>query len=87
MKLRVEPGEVVESQLQPPGLLGHGEHLARWSLSTRGRKRQTFQIEDAASLRTALEHLPRLLGPTLRVTVGWDASSGRPVRVDGVPDR
>ena len=67
--LRVEPREVVESRLDPPRLLGHGEHLACWSLTLRHRKPLTFQIEDEASLRIALVHLPRLLGTTLRVSV------------------
>jgi hypothetical protein len=82
MNRRVEPGDVVESRLEPPRLLGHGEHLACWSLTLRERKPMSFQIEDAQSLRTALEHLPRLLGPALRVSVAWDESSGRPVRVN-----
>ncbi|GAC1450949.1 MAG: hypothetical protein NVSMB9_35750 [Isosphaeraceae bacterium] len=85
LNLRVEPGEVVESRLRPPRLLGHGEHVACWTLTTRDRRRLTFQIEDPASLRTALENLPPLLGPALRVSVGWDEASGRSVRVDENP--
>jgi hypothetical protein len=80
MNLRVEPGEVVES-------LGRGEHFACWSLTLRQRRPLSFQIEDTASLRTALEHLPRLLGPALRVSVAWDELSGRPVRVNKAPPR
>src|SRR5207249_4410147 len=87
MNLRVEPGEVVESRLGPPRLRGHGEHVACWSLTIRGFRPLSFQIEDAASLRTALEHLPRLLGPALRVTVAWDESGGRSVRVNEAPRR
>jgi hypothetical protein len=87
MNLRVEPGEVVESRLGPPQLLGHGEHFACWSLTLRERRPLSFQIEDLASLRTALEHLRRLLGPALRVSVAWDESSGRSVRVDEAPRR
>jgi hypothetical protein len=86
MNLRVEPG-VVESRLQPPRLLGHGEHFSCWSLTVRGRRRLTFQIEDAASFKTALEHLPRLLGPALSVSVGWDELNGLPVRLDEAPRR
>lgn len=67
--LRVEPWEVEESRLDPPRMLGHGEHFARWSLTLRDRKRLSFQIEDEESFRTALEHLPPLLGTTLRVSV------------------
>lgn len=67
--LRVEPWEVEESRLDPPRMLGHGEHFARWSLTLRDRKRLSFQIEDEESFRTALEHLPPLLGATLRVSV------------------
>jgi hypothetical protein len=87
LNLRVEPGEVVKSRLRPPRLLGHGEHFACWSLTARGRGPLDFQIEDAASLRMALEHLPRLLGPALSVSVAWDESSGRPTRVSEVPKR
>jgi hypothetical protein len=75
MNLRVEPGEVVQSHLGPPRLLGHGEHFACWSLTIRGRRPLSFQIEDEASLRTALGHLPRLLGPALRVSVALDEPS------------
>jgi hypothetical protein len=85
MNLRVEPAEVVESRLEPPRLLGHGDHFACWSLSLRERKQFSFQIEDVGSLKTALEHLPRLLGPALSVTVAWDDSSGRSVRVSEAP--
>ena len=67
--LRVEPQEVVESRLDPPRLLGHGEHLARWSLTLRDRRPMTFQIEDEESLEIALECLPPLLGEALRVSV------------------
>jgi hypothetical protein len=87
MNLRVEPAEVVESCLDPPRLLGHGEHFACWSLTIRERRPLSFQIEDAASLRTALEHLPRLLGTALRVSVAWDDRRGRPVRVDDASRR
>lgn len=69
MNLRVEPQEVEEARLGPPRLLGHGEHLACWSLTIRGRRPMSFQIEDEASLKSALEHLPRLLGPALRVSI------------------
>jgi len=84
---RVEPAEVVESRLRPPQLLGYGEHLAHWSLTVRDRRPLKFQIEDAESLKTALEHLPRLLGPALRVSVGWDDANGEPVRVAEPPPR
>jgi hypothetical protein len=69
LNLRVEAAEVVESRLGPPRLLGHGEHFAYWSLTIRGRRPLSFQIEDEESLQTALEHLPRLFGPALRVSV------------------
>jgi hypothetical protein len=82
--LRVEPGEVASSRLEPPRLLGHGEHFAFWTLTPRGRKVLKFQVEDADSLRTALAHLPALLRSALSVTVGQDASSGRPLRVPEV---
>lgn len=65
--LRIERAEVAESCLSPPRLLGHGAHLASWSLTIRGRRPMTFQIEDEASLGTALEHLPRLLEHALSV--------------------
>lgn len=81
LNLRIEPWEVEESRLQPRRLLGHGEHLACWSLTPRGRRPLTFQIEDEASFKTALEHLPRLLGPALTVSVAWDASTGQAMRV------
>ena len=68
--LRIEPGEVIESRLDPPRFLGHGEHFARWTLEVRPKRRLTFQIEDETSLRIALVHLPRLLGTRLRVSVG-----------------
>jgi hypothetical protein len=87
MNLRIAPGDVVESRLDPPRLLGHGEHFACWSLTIRDRRPLSFQIEDEASLRTALEHLPRLLGPALCVSVAWDEPSGRPVRVNDAPQR
>ncbi len=80
--MRVEPGAVQESQLRPPRLLGHGEHLACWSLTIRGRKPLTFQIEDAVSFQTALEHLPRFLGPALSVSVGWDELRSQPLRIN-----
>jgi hypothetical protein len=87
MNLRVEPGEVAESRLDPPRVLGHGEHFACWSLNLQGRRRLSFQIEDEASLRTALEHLPRLLGPALCVSVALDEPSGQPRRVKETPRR
>ena len=60
--LRIEPGEVDESRL-------FAEELpASWSLKTRRRRTLSFKIEDDLSLSTALEHLPRLLGPTLQVS-------------------
>ena len=61
--------------------------MACWSLTIRDRRPLSFQIEDEASLRTALEHLPRLLGPALRITVAWDEASSRPVRVNEAPQR
>ncbi len=80
--LRVAPNDVIESRLEPPRLLGHGEHFACWSLTVRDRRSMSFQIEDAASLQTALDHLPRLLGAPLQVTVAWDEARKRPIRVD-----
>jgi hypothetical protein len=77
LNLRIEPTEVVKSRLSPPRLLGHGVHFACWSLTIRGRKPLSFQIEDEASLRTALAHLPRLLGEALSVSVALDKWSGR----------
>lgn len=76
---RIEPGEVVSSTLGPPRMLGHGAHLACWKLEVRGSRARTFQIEDAASLKTALVHLPRLLGQALSVSVAWDKAGDRPV--------
>jgi hypothetical protein len=38
MNLRIAPGDVVESRLDPRRLLGHGEHLACWSLTIRDRR-------------------------------------------------
>ena len=69
---RVDSRDVVESRLDPPRLLGHGEHFACWSLQLRDRKRFRFQIEDETSLKVALEHLPKLLGTTLTVSVTAD---------------
>jgi hypothetical protein len=84
---RIEPGDVVASRLEPPRLLGHGEHFACWSLTIRDQRPLSFQIEDEASFRTALEHLPRLLGPALCVSVAWDERSGRPIRVNEAQHR
>jgi hypothetical protein len=79
---RFEAGDIASSRLEPARLLvGHGTYLARWTLTPRGRKAMTFQIEDSASLRTALAVLPGLLGPALSVTVAWDMFQGGPVRV------
>jgi hypothetical protein len=80
--LRVERCEVSESRLEPPRLLGHGEHFASWSLTLRDRKPMSYQIEDAESLQTALAHLPRFLGAALQVTVAWDNAGQRPIRVN-----
>ena len=87
MNLRIAPGDVVESRLDPPRLLGHGEHFACWSLTIRDRRPLSFQIEDEASFRTALEQLPLLLGSALSITVAWDETSRRPVRVHDAPQR
>ena len=78
---RFAPADIASSRLEPAGLMGHGVHLARWTLTPRGRKALSFQIEDSESLRTALAVLPGLLGPALSVTVAWDSSRGGPVRV------
>jgi hypothetical protein len=70
--LRVEPGEVVESRLDPPTKAYDGPHSACWSLTPRGRQPLTFYIENEEGLKTALEHLPRLLGKAMTVTVGQE---------------
>jgi hypothetical protein len=68
--LRVEPGEVAESRLDPPSKAYDRPHSASWSLTPRGQKPLTFYLEDETGLKTALEHLPRLLGKALIVNVG-----------------
>jgi hypothetical protein len=67
--LKVAAGDFVSSSLEPPSLLGgHGHYYARWKVVAPGLK-ETFQIEDAESLQSALDHLPSVLGPRLTVKV------------------
>ena len=67
------------------GWLGHGQHFAWWSLTIRGRRPLSFQIEDEGSLRTALAHLPQLLRPALTVSGTLNEPSGRTLRVNEGP--
>jgi hypothetical protein len=65
---KIAAEDVVSSRLDPPALLGHGFHYARWQVVVPGRK-ATYQVEDHDSLNAALDHLPGLLGPRLVVNV------------------
>lgn len=66
---KLAAGDVVRASLDPPALLGgHGLHYARWKVVAPGVK-ETFQIEDPDSLRSALELLPGVLGDRLTVKV------------------
>ena len=68
--LRIEPDEVAESRLVCLEL-----SAGSWAVTRRRRRALRFRIEDGASLKTALEHLPRLLGPALDVSVSKDIAS------------
>ncbi len=68
--LRVGSGEVAKSRLDPPSGTYDAPHSASWSLTLRGREPTTFYLDDdQADLKTAVEHLPRLLGKAMTVNV------------------
>jgi hypothetical protein len=69
---KVTPDEVIESTLDPPSMFsGERPSFARWKVTVRGRKRTIYEIEDRASLETALSLLPPLLGDKLKVKVKY----------------
>jgi hypothetical protein len=65
---KLTAADFISSTLDPPSLFSaHGPSYARWKIVAQGHK-NTYQVEDAESLSTALQNLPNLLGAKLTVT-------------------
>ena len=66
---KLAAADFVSSNLDPPSLFSaQGPSYARWKIVAEGHK-NTYQVEDEESLRTAVTHLPSLLGAKLTVKV------------------
>jgi hypothetical protein len=66
---RLRSTEVTGSSIEPPALFGsHGTQFGRWLIAWAGGK-MSLQFEQLEDMRTAVAHLPALLGPRLTVNV------------------
>lgn len=65
--------DIAESTLDPPSAWAqHGPHVARWLLAFRDGTKRQLQIEQVEDLHKAMEALPAVLGPLVRISLTWD---------------
>lgn len=73
--------EISEAVIDPPSFLAmHGKQAGRLNLKTRDDKKYKFEFENADSLRTALDALPKLLNGTLQINGQWNESNKKFVK-------
>jgi hypothetical protein len=79
----IRPGQIVRAAIDPPARLGaHGRHQGFWKLEETDGTKRSFQFEEIAEMRQAMDVLPGILGAALTVHVKWDAAKGRYRKAD-----
>ena len=74
--LRVRLDEILECSIEPPSRMpSHGPQAARWLLTTRDEK-WNLQFETNEDVVIALDHLPRVLGSRLKISIVWSPTAG-----------
>jgi hypothetical protein len=74
----IQPGQIARASIDPPGILGaHGRSHGAWKLDETNGTKRSFQFEDLAEMREAMQVLPRILGAALTINVKWDEGKKR----------
>jgi hypothetical protein len=65
--------DVIESSLDPAPLVPqYGVCTGRWTLRTRDGTKWSFQFDELEPMHAAIQYLPTVLGPQIRVGARWD---------------
>ncbi len=75
--VRLDPGQVRSSSIDPPGgTFKRGAHVGQWRLDL-ADEQPVYLFESVDAMRTAVRLLPPVLGDTLLINVDWDEKKGR----------
>ncbi|HEV8336703.1 MAG TPA: hypothetical protein VGR67_09825 [Candidatus Polarisedimenticolia bacterium] len=74
----IQPGQIARASIDPPAILGaHGRSHGSWKVEETNGTKRSFQFEELAEMREAMQVLPRILGAALTINVKWDEGKKR----------